>query len=36
MSINAGHIGLAVSTKAHEKLWPKAATWVAEHSTPRD
>lgn len=33
MSISAGHIGLAVSTKAHRKLWPQAASWIAEHST---
>lgn len=35
MSINAGHIGLAVSTKAHRQLWPQAADWIAEHSTAR-
>ena len=35
MSINAGHIGLAVSTKAHRKLWPDAANWIAEHSTAK-
>ena len=34
MSINAGHIGLAVSSKAHQQLWPKAATWIADHSSP--
>jgi polyhydroxyalkanoate synthase len=33
MSINAGHIGLAVSTKAHRQLWPNAANWIADHST---
>ncbi len=33
LSINAGHIGLAVSSKAHRQLWPKAAEWIAEHST---
>lgn len=35
MSINAGHIGLAVSTKAHRQLWPNAANWIADHSTAR-
>jgi polyhydroxyalkanoate synthase len=35
MSINAGHIGLAVSTKAHRQLWPDAANWIADHSTAR-
>jgi polyhydroxyalkanoate synthase len=33
MSINAGHIGLAVSSKAHKQLWPDAAMWIADHST---
>lgn len=33
MSINAGHIGLAVSSKAHRQLWPAAAQWIADHST---
>lgn len=32
-SINAGHIGLAVSSKAHRNLWPQAADWIANHST---
>ncbi len=35
MSINAGHIGLAVSSKAHQQLWPDAAMWIADHSTNR-
>lgn len=35
MSINAGHIGLAVSSKAHGQLWPDAAMWIADHSTNR-
>jgi polyhydroxyalkanoate synthase len=35
MSINAGHIGLAVSSKAHNRLWPDAAMWIADHSTNR-
>jgi poly(3-hydroxyalkanoate) synthetase len=35
MSINAGHIGLAVSSKAHAQLWPDAAMWIADHSTNR-
>lgn len=33
MSINAGHIGLAVSSKAHRQLWPDAAKWIGDHST---
>jgi polyhydroxyalkanoate synthase len=35
MSIDAGHIGLAVSSKAHGRLWPDAAMWIADHSTNR-
>jgi polyhydroxyalkanoate synthase len=35
MSIDAGHIGLAVSSKAHRQLWPKAAMWIADRSTIR-
>jgi polyhydroxyalkanoate synthase len=35
MSIHAGHIGLAVSSKAHRQLWPDAAMWIADHSTNR-
>ncbi len=33
MSIDAGHIGLAVSSKAHKTLWPDAAMWIADHSS---
>ena len=36
MSINTGHIGLAVSSKAHSQLWPAAADWIASHSTSRN
>lgn len=35
MVINAGHIGLAVSSKAHRQLWPEAVMWIADHSTAR-
>lgn len=30
----AGHIGLAVGSKANRDLWPKAAEWLAERSDP--
>ena len=33
LSINAGHVGLAVSSRAHRQLWPEAANWIANHST---
>ncbi len=33
MSDNVGHIGLAVSSKAHSDLWPVAARWIADRST---
>lgn len=32
MKIPAGHIGLAVGTKAHRELWPQACQWLAERS----
>jgi polyhydroxyalkanoate synthase len=32
MMINAGHVGLAVSSKAHKTLWPNATRWLAERS----
>jgi polyhydroxyalkanoate synthase subunit PhaC len=35
MSIDAGHVGLVVSAKAHEKLWPEVTRWLAQRSTPR-
>lgn len=31
----AGHIGLAVSSKAHKKFWPEATQWFADRSTMR-
>lgn len=33
-SIKAGHIGLAVSGKAHHELWPEAAKWLLQRSIP--
>ncbi|MCA9191282.1 MAG: class III poly(R)-hydroxyalkanoic acid synthase subunit PhaC [Planctomycetales bacterium] len=32
--IHAGHVGLAVSSKAHKQFWPEVAKWFVEHSTP--
>ena len=34
MTISAGHVGLAVSSKAHKQFWPQACQWIVEHSTP--
>jgi polyhydroxyalkanoate synthase len=34
VTLNAGHIGLAVSTKAHKTFWPEATRWIADRSTP--
>lgn len=34
MTLEAGHIGLAVSTKAHKKFWPEVTQWFADRSTP--
>jgi polyhydroxyalkanoate synthase len=30
MRIDAGHVGLVVSSKAHKTFWPDAARWLAE------
>jgi polyhydroxyalkanoate synthase len=30
----AGHIGLAVGSKAHRELWPKVCDWLEERSEP--
>ncbi|MCK6455766.1 MAG: class III poly(R)-hydroxyalkanoic acid synthase subunit PhaC [Phycisphaerae bacterium] len=32
----AGHIGLAVGSKAQAELWPKACDWLAQRSDPLD
>ena len=34
LSAETGHIGLAVSSQAHQELWPKAVKWIEDHSTP--
>src|SRR5512135_1036481 len=34
MTLDAGHVGLAVSSKAHKKFWPEATAWIAERSSP--
>jgi polyhydroxyalkanoate synthase len=34
MSLDAGHVGLAASTKAHTRFWPAATAWLADRSTP--
>jgi polyhydroxyalkanoate synthase len=34
MLIDAGHVGLAVSSKAHKKFWPEAVEWIAQRSSP--
>ncbi|HVZ31149.1 MAG TPA: class III poly(R)-hydroxyalkanoic acid synthase subunit PhaC [Polyangiaceae bacterium] len=33
MTIDAGHVGLVVSGKAHKTLWPEATRWLMEHSS---
>ena len=35
MMIKAGHIGLAVSSKAQKEFWPAATRWIADRCTPR-
>lgn len=34
LRIDAGHVGLVVSSKAHQTLWHAATRWLSEHSTP--
>ena len=34
LSIDAGHVGLVVSSRAHQTLWHAATRWLAQHSTP--
>ena len=33
LTVDSGHIGLAIGTKAHDTLWPQATDWLAQHST---
>jgi len=35
INFRAGHIGLAVGSKANKELWPKVADWLAKRSEPR-
>jgi polyhydroxyalkanoate synthase len=32
--VEAGHVGLVVSGKAHRTVWPAATQWLAKRSTP--
>lgn len=34
MLIDAGHVGLVVSSRAHKSMWPEATRWLAERATP--
>jgi polyhydroxyalkanoate synthase len=36
MMINAGHVGLVVSSKAQKEFWPEATRWMADRSTPQN
>lgn len=33
LDIDAGHVGLVVSSKAQRSLWPKATAWLADRSS---
>jgi len=33
--VRAGHVGLAVSRRAHEEMWPRAISWLADRSAKR-
>lgn len=35
IKFKAGHIGLAVGSRAHRELWPEAVKWLAERSDVR-
>jgi polyhydroxyalkanoate synthase len=35
MRIDAGHVGLVVSSKAHKTFWPDAARWLARRCVQR-
>jgi polyhydroxyalkanoate synthase len=35
MKISAGHIGLAVGSRAQRELWPEVCRWLAERTDPR-
>ena len=34
INLPAGHIGLAVGSRAHRELWPKVCDWLEERSLP--
>jgi polyhydroxyalkanoate synthase len=36
MTIDAGHVGLVVSSKAHRKFWPEATRWLSERCAELD
>jgi polyhydroxyalkanoate synthase len=31
--LDSGHVGLAISSAAHDDLWPRVCDWIAAHST---
>ncbi|HKO92600.1 MAG TPA: alpha/beta fold hydrolase [Polyangiaceae bacterium] len=33
LQIDAGHVGLVVSSRAHQTLWPEATRWLAQRSS---
>jgi polyhydroxyalkanoate synthase len=33
-SLPVGHVGLAVSSRAHSEFWPRAVRWLTDRSTP--
>ena len=35
LQLDAGHIGLAVGSRAQKELWPEATAWLAARSDPR-
>lgn len=33
-SLPVGHVGLAVSSRAHAEFWPRAVQWIVDRATP--
>jgi polyhydroxyalkanoate synthase len=34
MTLDVGHVGLVISSKAHRQFWPEVTGWIAERSRP--
>lgn len=34
ITVDSGHVGLVVGSKAHQELWPAALAWIADRTVP--